>query len=110
MPTDDLNIDEINDSRRKAIEESIHAISVEELKKLGESLFPHMEHPWRDKFFTFLSENPDAAYYHATTRDRIHFIYCSSKERGFWFLPGSGLGPLQARGLGILKQVVEGLH
>jgi len=107
MPTENLNMDEINDSRRRGIEESIHSIDIDELKALGEELFPFIDHPWREKFFTFLAENPGATYYHATTNDRLHFIYCPSKERGFWFLPGSGMGPLQAAGLAILKQVVD---
>ncbi len=110
MPTDDLNIDEINESRRKAIKESIHTITVEELQTLGEGLFPYIDHPWREKFFTFLTENSGATFYHANTRDHVHFIYCPSKDRGLWFLPGSGMGPLQAKGLGILKEVVEGLN
>ena len=77
---------------------------------LGEGLFPFIDHPWREKFFNFLTENSDAPFHHATTHDGVHIIYCHAKERGIWFLPGSGMGPLQPKGLKILKEIVEELH
>ena len=109
MP-DNLNMDEVTEARRKAIAESIHTISVEELKALGEGLFPYVDHPWREKFFTFIDENSGATFHHAKTDDLIHIIYCRAKERGMWFKPGSGMGPMQPKGLGILKGIVEGLQ
>jgi hypothetical protein len=99
---------EITKARRKAIAESIRTISAEELKALGEKLFPGVDHPWREKFFAFINENPGATFYHATTHDSVQIIYCHAKDKGMWFLPGSGMGPMQPNGLGILKQIVEG--
>lgn len=107
MPSENLNMDEITEARRKAIVETIHPISVEELKALGEGLFPIVDHPWREKFFTFLKENAGATFHHATTDDRIHIIYCHSQDKGMWFLPGSGMGPMQPKGLKIVKEIVE---
>ena len=107
MP-ENLNMDDITEARRKAISDSIHPISVEELKSLGEGLFPSIDHPWREKFFNFIAENPSAIFHHATTHDHIHIIYCQGADKGMWFMPGSGMGPLQAKGLGILKAIVEG--
>jgi hypothetical protein len=109
MPSDNLNMDDINEARRNAIAESIHMISVEELKTLGEGLFPYLDHPWREKFFGFITENAGDTFHHATTNDRIHIIYCHAKDKGMWFMPGSGMGPLQTKGLKILKEIVEGL-
>jgi hypothetical protein len=102
-------MDEITEARRKAIVEAIHPISVEELKALGEQLFPFLDHPWRAKFFDFIRENAGATFHHATTNDRFHVIYCHAQDKGLWFLPGSGMGPIQPKGLKVLKQVVEGL-
>lgn len=98
-----MNLDEITEARRRAIAESIQPISVEELKTLGEGLFPFLDNPWREKFFAFLEENAGATFHHATTHDRVHILYCPSQEKGIWFLPGSGMGPLQAKGLQVLK-------
>ena len=108
MPFDTVNMEEITKARRKAIAESIRTISVEELKALGERLFPLDGDPWRDKFFAFLHENPGAAFHHATTHDHVQIIYCPGKDKGMWFMPGIGMGPMQPKGLGILKAIVEG--
>ena len=108
MPFDAINMEEITEGRLKAIAGSIRTISVEELKALGEKLFPHMDHPWREKFFAFITENSGATFHHATTHDRVQIIYCHAKDKGMWFMPGTGMGPMQPTGLGILKRIVDG--
>jgi hypothetical protein len=108
MKAENLNMDEITDARRKAIVASIHTINVEELKKLGEQIFPIAGDPWRERFFEFLTENAGATFHHASTHDDIQVIYCSAKAKGMWVKPGKGMGPVQPKGLAILKQIVEG--
>ena len=108
MSFDTVNMEEITKARRKAIAESIQIISLEELKALGERLFPLIDHPWREKYFAFLSENTGATFHHAITHDGVQIIYCNTKDKGIWFLPGTGMGPMQPKGLAILKQIVEG--
>jgi hypothetical protein len=108
MPFETINMEEITKARRKAITESIRTISVEELKALGEQLFPLMDNPWREKFFDFITENAGATFHHATTHDHVQIIYCHARNKGMWFTPGIGMGPMQPKGLGILKQIVEG--
>ena len=105
--SDNLNMDEVTEARRKAIAETIHPISVEELKTLGEGLFPSTDHPWRETFFKFMNEHSGAAFYHATTDDRIHIIYSQGAIKGMWFTAGGGMGPLQEKGLNILKEIAE---
>jgi hypothetical protein len=107
MPTENLNMDEINEARRQGIQASIRSISVPDLKKIGEDLFPFHDHPWRETFFDFIKENAGETFHHAVTKDGIHILYCHGKERGMWFLPGSGKGPLQPSGLKALKEIVE---
>lgn len=108
MPFDTVNMEEITEERRKALAASIRTISIEELKTLGERLFPFVDHPWREKFFTFLEENTGATFYHAIAHDGVQIVYCPSKDKGIWFMPGVGNGPMQAKGRAILKQIVEG--
>ena len=108
MPFETINMEEISEDRRKAIKESIRTIDVEELKALGGRLFPFVDHPWREKFFGFIAENPGATFHHAITHDGVQIIYCHAREKGMWFLPGTGMGPMQPKGLGTLKQIVEG--
>ena len=109
MSSEDFNMDALTEERRQAIVASIHPISTEELSALGEGLFPYVDHPWREKFFTFLKENAGAPFHHATTHDRVHILYCHSKDRGIWFVPGSGIGLLQPKALAILREIVEKL-
>lgn len=107
MSSEELDLNSILINRREAVKESIQPISLEELKNLGENLFPFLDHPWRAVFFDFLKENANSNFYHAETRDRIHVLYCRDKERGLWFIPGSGMGPLQEKALKTLKEIVD---
>jgi hypothetical protein len=107
MSIESLDPDSLLESRRKAIANNIHPISVEELKALGEGLFPYLDHPWREVFFNFVSENSGSTFYHASTDENAHIIYCREKDKGMWFRPGSGMGPLQSKGLRVLKEIVE---
>jgi hypothetical protein len=106
MEPEDLDIERITDARRKAIEETIQPIGIEQLKALGEKIFPTFDHPWRQTFFQFLEENSGSTFYHATTHDQVQIIYCPDKEKGIWFLARGGAGPLQAKGIGILNEIV----
>lgn len=108
MTPENLNMEEITEARRKAIVASIRTIDLEELKALGERLFPFVDHPWREKFFGFIAENTGATFYHATTHDGVQIVACPAKDKGIWFKPGVGNGPMQPKGLAILKQIVEG--
>ena len=108
MPFEAIHMEEITEARRKAIAASIRTIGVEELKSLGERLFPFHDDPWRERFFDFVAENSDATFHHAMTHDGVQIIYCRAKEKGIWFMPGTGMGPMQSEGLKALKQIVEG--
>ncbi len=108
MKPENLNMEEITEARRKAIAASIRTIDIEELKAIGEQLFPLVNHPWREKFFDFITENTGATFHYATTHDGVQIVYCRAKNRGIWFKPGIGNGPMQPKGLAILKQITEG--
>lgn len=108
MPFETVNLEEITEARRKAVAGSIRTISTEELRTLGEQLFPLASDPWREQYFAFLDENPGATFYHGTAHDGVQFVYCSAKDKGIWFKPGVGMGPMQPRGKAILKKIVEG--
>ena len=107
MPFETVNLEEITEARRKAVAESIRTISLEELKTLGEQLFPYVGDMWRDQYFAFLDENPGSTFHHATAHDGVQFLYCNGKDKGIWFLPKKGMGPMQPKGRAILKQIIE---
>lgn len=108
MVSENLNMEELTDERRKALEKSIHTVSIEGLKALGEEMFPHFDHPWRTTYLNFITENAGSTFHHATTRDGIHIIYCNDKDQGMWFIPGRGRGPLQETGRRVMKAIIEG--
>jgi hypothetical protein len=105
MESENLDIESITDARRTAIEQTIKQIGMEELKSLGEKIFPSLDHPWRETFFKFLEENARSTFYHATASDQAELLYCPAKEKGIWFLPRGGIGPLEARELKTLKEI-----
>ncbi|MGE5208122.1 MAG: hypothetical protein ACM3KL_02200 [Alphaproteobacteria bacterium] len=108
MPFEKFDLENLDKERRKALENSIRAISVEELKTLGDQIFRYADDPWREAFFGFVAENPGATFHHAVASDGVNFIYCRDKDKGIWFLPGSGLGPLQAAGRKIMSDIILG--
>ena len=107
MEPENLDIEQITEDRRKAIEKNIEVISSEDLRSLGEKLFPFLDHPWRQTFFDFIEENAGETFYHGTTHDAVEIIYCPARERGLWFTRERGMGPLQARGIEIIKEIIE---
>jgi hypothetical protein len=110
MPFEKFNLENLDKERRKAIAKSIRTISAEELKKLGEEIFHYADDPWRESFFRFIAENVGATFHHAITSDGVNIVYCRDKDKGMWFLPGSGMGPLQATGRQIMKDMITGAH
>ena len=107
MPFEKFDLEALTKERRKAIAKSIRTVSTEELKKIGEEIFRFAEDPWREAFFRFIAENPGASFHHAVTSDNVNIVYCRDKDKGMWFLPGSGMGPLQARGKKVMKEMIE---
>jgi len=107
MPFEKFDLEALTKERRKAIAKSIRTVDTEELKKIGEEIFRYAEDPWREAFFRFIAENPGATFHHAVTSDNVNIVYCRDKDKGMWFLPGSGMGPLQARGKKIMKEMIE---
>ena len=110
MSFEAFDLENLDKERRKAIAKSIHTISVDELKKLGGELFRYAEDPWRETFFRFIAENPGATFHHAVASDGVNFVYCRDQDKGIWFLPGSGMGPLQATGRKMMKEMIAGAH
>ncbi len=110
MPFERFDLETLNKERRRAIAKSIRSTSVEELKKLGEEIFRYADDPWRATFFQFLAANSGATFHHAITSDGVNIVYCRSEDKGMWFLPGTGMGPLQASGRQIMKEMIEGSH
>jgi hypothetical protein len=110
MPFEKFDLENLTKERRKAIAKSIRTISNEELNKIGQEIFRYADDPWRQTFFQFIAENSGATVHHAITSDGVNVLYCRDKDKGMWFLPGTGMGPLQARGRQTMKEMIEAHH
>jgi len=97
----------IDNGRRKAIAKSIRIISVEELKKLGDEIFDEPDRPLRQTFLSLIAENPGATFYHASAGEGVIFLYSRDDDKGLWYLPGSGLGPLSEGGRQLMRKAIE---
>lgn len=100
----------IDDNRRKAIAKSIRIISIEELKKLGDEIFDSPDRPWRQTASEFIAEHPGATFYHADAGQGVMFLYSHDGDKGLWYLPGSGLGPLSEGGRRLMKEAIAAGH
>ena len=104
------DVEAIDNERRKAIAKSIRIISVEELKKLGEEIFDSPDRPWRQTFLQFIAEHPGGTFHHASAGEGVVFLYSRDNDKGLWYLPGSGIGPLSVGGRQIMKEAIEAGH
>ena len=107
MPFDTYDFDSITEKRRQAIAQSIRQLNFEDVKKMGQELFKYADDPWRDAFNQFLAENPGVTFYHADASEGVNILYTPDKDRGIWFVQGTGLGPLQERGRRTMKESIK---
>ncbi len=111
MPFDKfVDVETIDKQRRKAITKSIRIISIEELKKLGEEMFDEPDRPWRQTFLQFIAEHPGATFHHASVGDGVVFLYSRDGDKGLWYLPGSGIGPLSEGGRQLMRDAIAAGH
>ena len=104
------DVEAIDNERRKAIAKSIRIISVEELTKLGEEIFDEPDRPWRQAFLSFIAEHPGGTFHHADAGGGVIFLYCRDQDKGLWYLPGSGIGPLSEGGRQLMKEAIAAGH
>ncbi len=64
---------------------------------------------FRERYHAFLTEHPGARFYRAETPEGAEIVYCPDSGKGVWFLPNSGMGIIQPKGLQLLAQIVQSL-
>jgi hypothetical protein len=101
--------DDTMEIRRAAVRKTIRSATYEELKALGEKRFPVATDPWCIRFNDFVQNNKTSRFYRAEIPGGAEIVYCRDGEKGIWFLPGSGMGIIQAKGLKALAEIVDAL-
>src|SRR5262249_4218971 len=111
MPFDKfVDIDSINAERRNAVTKSIRIINVEELKKLAEEIFDSPDDPWKATLLQLIAENPGASFRHADAGEGVIFLYLPDRDKGLWWLRGSGMGTLSPRARQMMKEATGKRH
>ena len=110
MPFDKLKQpNQLWEERRKSVQESVRAITVDELNKIAKE---HEEEfvgdPWRDELLRLVAEQPHASFYHAVAQENADILYCRDTDFGIWIVPGSGMGPLDSTGKRLMKEAISG--
>ena len=96
------------ETRREMIRKTIRPTTIGELRALGAKLFPVVTDPWAEKFGAFLNEHANDRFYEAEAPG-AHVVYCRDEGKGIWYIPGSGLGIIQPKGLQALAEIVDNL-
>jgi len=96
-------------NRRAVVCKTIRPATLEELKDLGVKRFPLVTDPWCERYNLFLNEKAGAKFYRAETPEGAEIVYCRDCGSGVWFLPGSGMGIIQPKGLQMLAEIVDAL-
>lgn len=102
-----VGIDTITRERGEAVRKSLRPIGIDELKKLGDTIFHSADDPWRATLLRLIAERPHGSYYHAVTSDHVIFLYCRDEDIGLWISPGGGMGPLRKMGKRLMKDAIE---
>ena len=98
--------DNTMEERRAMVRKTIRPATIEELKQLAETLFPVVTDPWAERFNTFLTEHSHEKFYLAEAPG-ARIVYCRDAGSGIWFIPGTGVGIIQAKGLQALAEIVD---
>jgi len=108
MPFDKfLDIQTITEARRKAIQQSLRTISVDELKKIARDQLAEFEgDPWQENFLRIIAERPHGSFYCAVVPEGATVLYCREEDTGVWILPGGGIGPLEDSGKRLLREAI----
>ncbi|HSP42611.1 MAG TPA: hypothetical protein VLO11_07065 [Luteolibacter sp.] len=108
MSYDDDWPDNTMEDRRAMVRKTIRPATASELKQLGEKLFPVVTDPWAERFNAFLNEHANDKF-HLAEVPGARIAYCRAANSGIWFIPGSGMGIIQPKGLQALAEIVDAL-
>lgn len=101
--------DDTMETRRAMVKKTIRPVTYEELKTLGEKRFPVATDPWCIRFSEFIQAHKTSKFHRAEIPGGFEIIYCRECDKGVWFLPESGMGIIQPRGLKALAEIVDSL-
>jgi hypothetical protein len=72
--------------RKESARRTLREVSTEELRALGEQLFPDSTHPFAEPFSKFIDEHASEKAVRGETSDRVSFVYYPRANRGIWYM------------------------
>ena len=107
MPFDKfVDMETLSEERRRALQESLHSMTVVELRKVVKELSDFEGDPWQENLVGVIEAHPEASFYRAVTQEGAIILYCPGEDTGVWFLPGSGMGPLPEQAKRHMKEAI----
>jgi hypothetical protein len=86
-----LDMQNITEARRKAIQQSLRSISVDELKKISRDQLAEFEgDPWQTKFVRIMEQYPQGSFYCAVVPEGATVLYCCEQDAGMWVCRAAG--------------------
>jgi hypothetical protein len=101
--------DNTMENRREMVRKTIRPATYEELKTLADKRFPVATDPWCIRFNEFLQSHKTSKFHRAEIPGGAEIVYCRDSGKGVWFLPDSGMGIIQPKGLQVLAEIVDAL-
>ena len=102
-----VDLETLNEERRRAVQESLRSMTLEEVHKLIKEVLSDFEgDPWQENFLRAIEAHPQGSFYRAAVPDGVILLYCADEDIGIMVLPGSGMGPLPKEAKSDMKQAI----
>lgn len=101
--------DQTWENRRTMAKKTLHPVTLDELKKLGEERFPIVTDPWCTRYQEFLTQHSGGSFFRGDVPGNVEVIYCRDSGKGVWFMPGRAMGIIQSKGLEMLAELTAKL-
>ncbi|MEO6848184.1 MAG: hypothetical protein ABI443_11045 [Chthoniobacterales bacterium] len=105
-----VDFHEMLKARKDSAAETIHEISIDDVRALVDKLFPDVSHPWHEICNKFIDEHKAERILQGETSDGVGFIYCPNVNRGIWYEfvgKARGVGIISERSLAALKEITS---
>jgi hypothetical protein len=102
-----VDLETLNKERRRAVQESVRTMTLEEVHKLFKEVLSDFEgDPWQENFLRAIEAHPQGSFYRAVVPEGVILLYCADEDIGIMVLPGSGMGPLPEEAKRHMKEAI----
>ena len=102
-----VDLETLNQERRRAVQESLRSMTLEEVHKLIKEVLSDFEgDPWQENFLRAIEAHPQGSFYRAVVPEGVILLYCADEDIGIGVLPGSGMGPLPKEAKSDIKHAI----